>query len=160
MPLSYMLNNLSIMEGQTFGPLLSKFKSSFSSSDLNTTYNDVNLRFIDDNNISIIEKWYCIRDRSLLMFKNFICSHSKESQYEGCRWLKDVSDISSLITKCIHDDQLCLIENQVRSLQYHIDDNGNLYYAIAASLEGSAFESLPKELIGCIFFYVNGDVIL
>ena len=147
------------LELSTFGSQLSKFKSTFSDVELESEYQAVLIKFLEVSKTSICQEFTKILNNSLSIYKNFVLSPSRESEYAKCRALKKVPDIKKLIAKFeVKDDQFKTIENHTKALIDHIDVNGHIYYAIANKLESSDLEILPPEIIGHIFHYVDGEI--
>jgi hypothetical protein len=147
-------------EHAIFGPLMSNFINSIVPlSYLTHVNNDLRIHklvhFLDSRAISKIDS---IVKKSDAIFKQFVLSSGKLIQYDKCRALKEVPRLDMLIDKFKEDESYRDIKASVYSLVTNIDEKGHLYYAIAHNLTGSNLEVLPKELIGHIFHYVDGDV--
>ena len=156
--------SFNLIESSTFGPLLARFKSTFSSQQLESPYMEVNDIFLKTNNngLSIMNRFTAIKNKSLAVFKEFILSNEKvkpdEKNYDYCRLVKKVPDIHKLLKAFSKDNQYEAIEASTHTLLNDLDDNGNIYYAIAKNFQGSTMENLPTLVVGHIFHYVDGDI--
>lgn len=139
-----------------FELLLLDFEFSFISEELNRPYREIQAA----KDFSIIGKINTILKNSEKSSKNFIVSSLKEEQYSNCRALDKVSNAIKLIEKLkdIEPSKIGEIKEATNDLLVSIHANGNIYYAIAKSFEGSGLEYLPIEVIGNIFDYIQGDI--
>lgn len=148
------------LEQSAFGPLLGRFKANFSDAQLELSYQKVNDQYLAKNGITITAELNIISNQALKVFKEFIVSESRETNYSHCRSLKKVKDLNAFINKFRNKEDYPQIKDSIESLEHNIDENSFVHYTISKkeSFQNSIFKELYGELTAKIFHYVDGDI--